>query len=196
MLVKPDPDRRRRSQRERTETTRAGLVRAARTLFAAHGYHGVSAERIVGLAGVTSGALYHHFRDKRALFLAAFEEVEAEVAERVRRAAAAGRTPWSRLERGVKEYLAACTDPDVRRLVLVDGPSVLGWEVWREADARYHLRALAAALASAMRAGLISRRPPLPLARILLGALTEAGLSAGGSSDSAVLWLLGRMRDG
>jgi AcrR family transcriptional regulator len=191
------PRRQRRTQRERSGATRAALVDAATPLFAERGYHGTPAELVVGRAGVTSGALYHHFGDKRGLFRAAFEAVEHRLAARVGAAAASGDGPWERLERGVEEYLRACLEPEVRRMVLLDGPSVLGWEQWHTVDAAHHLRPLAAALAACMRAGLLERRPALPLARVLLGALTEAGLAevddAEGAHDTT-LWLLRRLR--
>lgn len=199
MLVASQGQARRRTQRERSDLTRAALVAAARSLFAASGYHATPAEEVVRHADVTSGALYHHFADKRGLFRAAFDAVELTLAERVRTAALAGSDSWERLELGVGEYLHACSEPDVRQIVLVDGPSVLGWEEWREADARHHLRPLAAALASAMRAGLMERRPPLPLARVLLGALTEAGLAADAERDQTervTFWLLRRLKEG
>jgi AcrR family transcriptional regulator len=194
MLVRPA----RRTQQQRTDATRAALVAAAVELFAELGFHAVPAEAIVRRAGVTSGALYHHFRDKRDLFRAAFDEAEASLARRVTSKARRGKDPWDRLERGVTEYLRACREPAVRSIVLRDGPSVLGWEEWHEADAAYHLRPLAAALASAMRAGLIPRRPAEPLAHVLLGSLTEAGLLVGREGESvrqAVMWLLRRLRN-
>jgi AcrR family transcriptional regulator len=186
----------RRSQRERSETTRTALTAAARELFAEHGYQSTPAGLVAQRAGVTSGALYHHFRDKRDLFRAALEAVERSLAERVSEAARRGHGPWERLERGVAEYLAACTEPQFRRIVLQDGPSVLGWEEWHAIDETYHLRPLAAALSASMRAGLLDSRRPEALARVLLGALTEAGLAA--ASDpaprEALLWLLRRLR--
>jgi AcrR family transcriptional regulator len=188
----------RRTQKQRSDTTRAALVGAARELFARQGFHATPAERVVRRAAVTSGALYHHFSGKRDLFRAAFDAVEAAVAARVRAAALGGAEPWDRLERGVAEYLRACREPEVRQIVLIDGPSVLGWDAWRAADAEHHLRPVAAALASAMRAGLMARRPALPLARLLMGALTEAGLAAAdeesGAAEEATLWLLRRLR--
>ncbi len=187
----------RRSQRERSDSTRAALTGAATALFAEHGFHGASAQQVVRRAGVTSGALYHHFGDKRGLFRAALEAVEQGLAERVAAAAGAGEDPWQRLELGVAEYLRACSEPEVRRIVLLDGPSVLGWEDWHAIDAAHHLRPLAAALAASMRAGLMERRPPVPLARVLLGALTEAGLAAADGPDGAreaAIWLLSRLR--
>jgi len=189
--------RQRRTQRERSDTTRAGLTAAATALFAERGFHGTPAELVVRRAGVTSGALYHHFADKRGLFRAAFEAVERQLAARVAGAARVGGDPWRRLELGVAEYLRACAEPEVRRIVLLDGPSVLGWEEWHAIDAAHHLRPLAAALVASMRAGLLDRRPPLPLARVLLGALTEAGLAASedtGEPLEAALWLLSRLR--
>jgi AcrR family transcriptional regulator len=187
----------RRSQRDRSEATRAALTAAAIPLFAERGYHGTPAELVVRRAGVTSGALYHHFRDKRGLLRAVLEAVERELARRVALAARAGSDPWARLELGVAEYLDACGEPEVRRIVLLDGPSVLGWDEWHAIDTAHHLRPLAAALAACMRAGLLERRPVRVLARVVLGALTEAGLAASddaaGARD-AVLWLLGRLR--
>ena len=187
----------RRTQRERSEATRSALVAAATALFAERGFHGTPAELVVGRAGVTSGALYHHFGDKRALFKSVLDAVEQRLAQRVASAARTGEDPWQRLELGVAEYLRACAEPEVRRIVLLDGPSVLGWEEWHAVDAGHHLRPLAAALAASMRAGQVDRRPPLPLARVLLGALTEAGLAAEEDAEGAqdaVRWLLTRLR--
>jgi AcrR family transcriptional regulator len=189
--------RQRRTQRERSDATRSALVDAATALFAERGFHGTPAELVVGRAGVTSGALYHHFGDKRGLFTSVLDAVERRLAARVASAAAAGDDPWQRLERGVAEYLSACAEPEVRRIVLLDGPSVIGWEEWHAIDAAHHLRPLAAALAAGMLAGQLDRRPPVPLARVLLGALTEAGLAAeDGAEDAhaAVRWLLARLR--
>jgi AcrR family transcriptional regulator len=186
----------RRSQRERAEATRAALTAAAQELFAEQGYHQVPAEAVVRLAGVTSGALYHHFRDKRDLFLAAVEAAEARLAARVAAAAAEGSDAWSGLRLGVEEYLRACAEPESARLLFLDAPSVLGAEEWRRIEATHHLRPLRAALAGAMRAGQLERRPPEPLARLLLAALADAGLASPEEQPalrSAVQWLLHRL---
>ena len=187
----------RRTQRQRSETSTKALLNAARESFGRNGFAGTSAEGLAKTAGLTSGALYHHYRDKRDLFRAVFHELERTLAERVAKSAMKGRDPWDRLERGIAEYLRACAEPEFRQIVLLDGPSVLGLEEWRVADEQYHLRPLAATLTSAMRAGQIERRPALPLARVLLGLLTEAGLSAGDDRArvaGAGLWVLRRMR--
>jgi AcrR family transcriptional regulator len=189
--------RQRRTQRQRSDATRAALVAAATELFAERGFHGTPAELVVGRAGVTSGALYHHFGDKRGLFRSVLDAVERRLADRVAAAARSGADPWQRLQLGVDEYLRACSEPEVRRIVLVDGPSVLGWEEWHAVDAAHHLRPLAAALAVSMRAGQLDRQPALPLARVLLGALTEAGLAAEEGAEGAhgaARWLLARLR--
>jgi AcrR family transcriptional regulator len=186
----------RRTQRERSDGTRSALVAAATELFAERGFHATPAELVVRRAGVTSGALYHHFGDKRGLFRASFTAVEERLADRVAAAARAGTDPWRRLELGVDEYLRSCAEAEVRQIVLLDGPSVLGWEEWHAIDAAHHLRPLAAALAASMRAGLLPRRPARSLARVLLGALTEAGLAAGedaAEAHEAVRWLLARL---
>ena len=121
---------------EQADRTRANLMCFARTLFAERGYAGTSTEEIVQQAGVTRGALYHHFRDKRDLFEAVFIEVQQEMRERIgvaSRSAAGG--PWDSFRAGFDVYLDHSMDPAVRRILLLDAPSVLGWERWREVDA-------------------------------------------------------------
>lgn len=121
---------------EQADRTRANLMQVARTLFAERGYAGTATEEIVQQAGVTRGALYHHFRDKRDLFEAVFIEVQQEMRERIgaaSRSAAGG--PWDSFRAGFDVYLDHSMDPTVRRILLLDAPSVLGWERWREIDA-------------------------------------------------------------
>ncbi|MBM4411177.1 MAG: TetR/AcrR family transcriptional regulator [Chloroflexi bacterium] len=121
---------------EQADRTRANLMQVARTLFAERGYAGSATEEIVQQAGVTRGALYHHFRDKRDLFEAVFVEVQQEMRERIGAASRnAGDEPWHRFRAGFDVYLDHSMDPTVRRILLLDAPSVLGWERWREIDA-------------------------------------------------------------
>ena len=193
MKTKPQ----RRTQGQRSESTKRLLEKVARSSFGRTGFAGTSAERLAESAGVTSGAVYHHYRDKRDLFRSVFHELERSLADRVLKSARSGRNPWERLELGIAEYLKACAEPEFRQIVLVDGPSVLGWEEWRAADEQYHLRPLAAALTNAMRSGQLEKRPALPLARVLLGVLTETGLTAAAdrpASQSATLWMLRRLK--
>lgn len=194
----------RRSQAERRAATRRALLDAGRALFADEGYAGVSLERLVGRAGVTRGALYHHFDDKRGLFRALVEEVEEELEAEVLAAARgvreAGGDVGGAFAAGFDAFLDACARPEVGRVLFVDGPSVLGWEVWHEIDACYALAQAEAGLRALMDAGLVEERPVGPLARLLHGASIEAGLYVASAEDKgrakeevgdAMGWLFG-----
>jgi AcrR family transcriptional regulator len=172
---------------ERSEATRAALVSAARPLLAQRGYAGVGTEEIVRAAGVTRGALYYQFRDKRELFAAVFEQLEAEVTQRTAEAAAASGTtdPLVALRVGADAWLDACTEPEVRRIVLLDGPAVLGWERWREVGMRYGLGLVEGALRGAVDAGRMAPQPVRALAHVLIGALDEAALYVATADDQA-----------
>jgi AcrR family transcriptional regulator len=168
---------------QRSEATRAKLVRVGRRLFARSGYADVPTEEIVRRAGVTRGALYHHFRDKRDLFAAVVEDVERDVMKRVAEAALAEEDPWERQRAAIGRYLDVCLEPDVQRIVLTDAPSVLGLAEWREIEAKYGLALVSAGLQSVIDAGYIPNQPVEPLAHLLLGALTEGGLLIGRAED-------------
>src|SRR5687768_9474667 len=161
---------------EQSELTRGALLEAARALFSERGYAGVSTEEIVQAAGVTRGALYHHFRDKQDLFTAVVEGVEQQILERVAAAAIAETDPWEQQRVAVGAFLDVCLDPAVQRIVLTDAPSVLGLTAWREIEARYGLALVRAGLQLVMEAGLIEQQPIEPLAHLLLGAMAEGGL--------------------
>jgi AcrR family transcriptional regulator len=159
------------------------LIAAARALFAERGYAAVGTEEIVQRAGVTRGALYHHFRGKEELFRAVLVQISAETTQRVARVALQQDDPWESLVAGVDEFLDACTNPEVQRIMLIDGPSVLGWEVWRAIDAEYGLGIVEAALQRAMDAGRLLPHPPSALAHVLLGALQEAAMVVARAED-------------
>lgn len=168
---------------EQSDATRAALVAAARSLFAQRGYAKVATEDIVRAAGVTRGALYHHFKDKRDLLAAVFEEVERELTQSIAKRALRGENPMKAMRAGARAFLDACTDPEVRQITLLDAPAVLGWEAWREVGARYGLGLVQASLEAAIEAGQISAQPPRPLAHLLMGALDEAALLVAESDD-------------
>jgi AcrR family transcriptional regulator len=173
-------------QADRSTATRARLVKAARELFAKRPYADVGTEEIVRRARVTRGALYHHFEDKRDLFRAVHEQMEAELVEAIGRqlAEAAGDDPVEALRTGVRTYLDACADPAFARITLVDAPAVLGWEEWRRIDEENALGLIVAGLEGGMAAGALRRQPVAPLARLMLGAMGEAGLVIANSADS------------
>lgn len=175
----------RRTQAERSATTRTALLAAARKLFATNGFGDVSTQEIVGVAGVTRGALYHQFDDKTDLFAAVYEEVEAELVGKV--AAALGERqpagPLDAMRTGARLFLDLCAAPDVQRIVLVDAPAVLGWDRWRAVGVKYGLGVIEAMLAAAIAAGEIPQQPLRPSAHVLLGALDEAALYVSRADD-------------
>lgn len=180
----PPPRRTKAAQRE---ATTAALIAAGRRLFAERGYAGVGTEEIVQQAGVTRGALYHHFRGgKEDLFQAVLVQVSAETARHVMQAARSTDDPWEALVRGVDAFLDASMTREVQQIMLVDGPSVLGWDVWRAADADYALGLLEQALQHAIDAGRIVPQPAKALAHVLLGALDEAAMVVARAEDPSV----------
>jgi AcrR family transcriptional regulator len=166
----------------RGDSTRSSLTSAARTLFAERGYAGVGTEEIVARAGVTRGALYHHFADKRDLFRAVHEELEQSLVEDI--GALEGiEDPWELIVTGVRAFLDACTDPAVIQISLLDAPAVLGWHEWREIDERYVLGLITFGLQNAMDNGVLPAQEVRPLAHLVLGAMTEAALVIANADD-------------
>jgi AcrR family transcriptional regulator len=178
MRGKDDMADNRRTQAERAAETRETLIAAARPLFAAHGFAEVALETIVRAAGVTRGALYHHFADKTELFAAVFERVEGEVAARMGEAiAAANETdPVEVMRLGAGFWLDACSDPEIQRIVLVDAPGVLGWTRWNEIGNRYNIGLVQGLLTNAVETGRIPAQPIEATALTMLGAMREATL--------------------
>ncbi len=175
----------RRTQAERSESTRAALLGAARRLFAERGYAGVGTEEIVREAGVTRGALYHHFAGKQDLLAAVYEQIETEVVEDVASRVGPRSGPLDALIAGAELFLDRCLDPEVQQIALLDAPAVLGWERWREIGARYGLGLISGLLEAGIAAGEIRRQPVDPLAHALLGALDEIAMLVARAEDPA-----------
>jgi AcrR family transcriptional regulator len=175
----------RRTQAERAAETREALIEAARPLFAAQGFADVALEAIVRAAGVTRGALYHHFADKTELFAAVFENVEGEVAARMGEAIAASNQtdPVDVLRLGANFWLDICSDPEVQRIVLVDAPAVLGWTRWTEIGDRYNTGMVRALLTNAVETGRIPPQPIEATVLTILGAMREATLYVARAED-------------
>jgi AcrR family transcriptional regulator len=170
---------------EQSDATRNTLLSVARELFTEHGYAATSTNEIADHAGVTRGALYHHFAAKEDLFRAVFEQLEAEVAEHVAREALAGADPLEQLRLGSRAFLDACLDPAVQRIVLLEGPGVLGWETWQGIEERYGYGLVATGVEAVIAAGLVDEQPVGPLAHVLFGALAQAGLMVARADDPA-----------
>lgn len=171
----------------RSEATRGALVLAGRRLFGERGFAAAPLDEVVRSAGVTKGALYHHFPSKEALFLAVFEDVEQELVRGVLAAAKGGADGRARLRTGVRAFVIACQDPTVQRIVLQDAPAVLGWDVWRAVDSCHFSALLQDGLAAAMTEQQRESRPVDLLTQVLRGALTEAAQLAGRSTDPDML---------
>lgn len=175
----------RRTQAERTAATRAQLLSAARKLFADKGFSEVSTQQIVADAGVTRGALYHQFADKADLFAAVYEQVEEELVADVVTAIAA-ENPAGTLEAmqtGARLFLDHCSAPGVAQIVLIDAPSVLGWERWREVGIRYGLGIIEGMLTQAVAEGVVPAQPLRATAHVLLSSLDEAALYISRAAD-------------
>jgi AcrR family transcriptional regulator len=172
-----------RTQVERSTATRAAIIAAARELFAARGWAGTSVDGVARRASVTKGALYHHFRDKTDLLRAVYEDQEQRSSERLVEVAGAHDDPLDLLRAGCRAFLTECLDPAFRRIALVEAPAALGWEEWREIDARYGFGLLKSAVGAAMDAGRLRPMALDPLAHLLLAALSEAALLLGQAED-------------
>jgi AcrR family transcriptional regulator len=164
------------------DATRTALVRAGRELFGEQGYGETSIDEVALRAGVTKGALYHHFQGKEDLFRAVFEQVQREVSDQAV-AEFLGPDSWEALLRGCALWVDAHLDPAVRRIVLQDGRAVLGWTEVRAIENRFGAVALRGALRKAMHAGDIERQPLRPLALLLIGALGEGCLYIAEAED-------------
>ena len=169
------------SQQDRRDATRGALLAAGRRLFAERGFADVPADEIVSAAGVTRGALHHHFGDKRGLFRAVFEQLEGEIVADLGRFVGEGADDL--VPRALAAFLDICERPDVRRIALTDAPAVLGWQTWREIEAEHGLGLLTAMLTDSPT---VSEATPAPvLAQLVLGSITEAALLIAHAEDRA-----------
>jgi AcrR family transcriptional regulator len=173
----------RRTQRDRSKTTRGELLAAARELFARDGFGATSLDAVVSSCAVTKGALYHHFDGKSDLFRAVFDEEQRRLADVVAAAYTRKADPWSGFLAGCRAFLGEALDPAVQQIVFLDAPGVLGWEVMRQIESDYGLTLLKDGLSRLIAAGRIRRRPVDPLAHLLFGSLTEAALFVARSTD-------------
>jgi AcrR family transcriptional regulator len=173
------------TQAERTEATRGKLIATGRALFAKNGFAATSTEDILGASGVSRGAMYHHFSSKTELFQAVFEAVEDDLTNDILvTATASGETdPMRILEAGFDAFLDQCRNPEVQRIVMLEGPTVLGWDTWHELDERYAFGTIKFVLASAAESGRIEPDAVDPLSHLLLGAIMQAGMVVARADD-------------
>ena len=164
-----------RTQAERSRATIGELIEVARARFSAHGYADTSIEDIVRAAGVTRGALYHHFESKTEVFRAVVESEQQALTRSIVKGSASHNGAWRRFRAGCRLFLEACLDPSVRRILLLDGPAVLGWEVIREIEARHTLALLRDGLRAVAEEEQLAGRDIDMLAHLLFATLAEGG---------------------
>lgn len=175
----PDPPDQPSARAEQVRQTQAALVAAGRRLFGRHGFAATSVDDLARDAQVTTGALYHHFQNKTALFETVFVEVHTELLEASARAADGASSDLDSLARGFEAYLDAVTEPDVQRILITDGPAVLGLARFAEMDEPF------TTIVAAMRAvGTLPVADPETVTRMLLGALTRGGMLIARSADA------------
>ena len=171
---------------ERALATRTALLAAARDLFAADGFAATSTETILAATGVTRGALYHHFADKQALFAAVCESLHAEAEQVIEVNADAAPNAFDALVAGCLSFLDFMIRPEIRRILILDAPSVLGWEAWNEMDRRHGFGLLIEGVQAAVAAGELEG-DPLAIAVMINGALNYGVVWAGQSDDPEAL---------
>ena len=166
-------------------STKRALVEVATALFTEHGYASTSLDAIVAGADVTKGALYHHFSGKQALFEAVFEGVETASATQVRQAMKSVRDPWEQALAGLREFLAVVQEPTYRRIVIQEGPAVLGYERFREQGERSAYAVVHDIVGSVLRSGghRLDEDMLTTFTRIFFGALSSAGESVANAED-------------
>lgn len=175
----------RRSQEDRSRATRAALEQAGRRLFTERGFAGTSAEELVTEAGVTRGALHHHYGDKRGLFLAVLEQIEVEITAEIENAIAAvdSEDVMAGMAVGLALFLEICQRPAMLRIALTDAPAVLGWQAWREFESAHGLGLITRQLERARAAGLIADAPIPVLAQLVVSVISEASLIVAHAED-------------
>jgi AcrR family transcriptional regulator len=164
--------------------TRGQLIEVATGLFADRGYEGTSIEAVLAAAGVSRGALYHHFASKEALFRAVLEAVSDRVTAEVTEAVRDCTDPVDAMRTGAMAWIDLAGDPVIQRVMLVDAPSVLGWEQWRAMDEGRTVGAMRAMLQAVSDSGRLPQELVAPFSHMILAALDEAAMVVARAPDS------------
>lgn len=164
-----------RSKEESYETINQ-LKKIARKHFTEHGYASTVLDEIVKEANLTRGAVYHHFGSKKGLFLAVLESIQREVADKVESEAAQSEDVWDQLILGCRAFVTAALEEKNKRIMLIDGPAVLGWETWRGMDKQGSMQLLHEQLQMMQNQGYFESISIDAVTHILSGALNESAL--------------------
>lgn len=186
------------TQKARSDSARAALLKAGRKLFGKSGFLSTSVNEVAAAAGMSKSGLLHHFSSKAALFEAVFEEEEKRLVAQVATEAADAPGAKARMKRGARALLDALNDPVSRQITLIDGPAVLGWTQWRKIEAAYGIALIQTTLEEAQAEGSISSLPGAAFSRMFLSALHEGAFSIieDKSQRPAVEAMLDQMIDG
>lgn len=166
-------------------STKRALVDVAEELFTENGYAATSLDAIVAGAQVTKGALYHHFSGKQALFEAVFERVETHAAKAIHDSLKGHKDPWEKALAGLRAFLGVVREPTYRRVVIQEGPAVLGYARYREQEERSTFANVVEIVSSVLKAGAwdLDQEMLQTFARIFFGAMSSAGESVSGAED-------------
>ncbi len=177
------PIKKRISNEQRSQQTSALLISIAKNFFSTRGYSDTSLEEIVRKAGMTRGALYHHFEGKKGIFFAVFENALSEIANRIIEVDESKRPIWERFNACAYTFFESCLDSDLQRIVHIDAPAVLGWDVWRRMDEEKTLDILRSHLKELHDKKIIKSLPVEPLTHVISGAINESAFWVAGSGD-------------
>lgn len=180
VLRKVSPTTRRQ---EYSASTKRALIEVATSLFTEQGYAGTSLDEIVGGARVTKGALYHHFSGKQALFESVFENVEDDAARAIRKAIKGHKDPWEKAIAGLRAFLAVCQTPEYRRVVIQEGPAVLGYERFREQEERSTFGIVQDIVAAVLTSYDLEPSMVETFSRVFFGAMSAAGSAVTSAED-------------
>lgn len=166
-------------------STKRALVEVATVQFSEHGYGGTSLDAIVAGAQVTKGALYHHFSGKQAVFEAVFAAVEDDAAQQIKAALRGPKDPWERALAGLRAFLTVVQEPAYQRVVIQDGPAILGYERFREQEERSAYGIVQDIVGSVLEASTYELDEPMKqtFSRIFFGAMSAAGESVSSAED-------------
>jgi len=171
-------------RQEYSASTRKALVEVATDLFTERGYAGTSLDEIVAGARVTKGALYHHFSGKQALFESVFERVEEDASKTINRAVRDARDPWEKAVAGLRSFLDVVQQDDYRRIVIQEGPAVLGYERYREQEERSTFGIVQEIVSGVLEAYALEHSMVETFSRVFFGAMSAAGAAVSSAEDA------------
>jgi AcrR family transcriptional regulator len=171
-------------RQEYSSSTRRALLKSAADLFAERGYAGTSLDEVVSAARVTKGALYHHFQGKLALFQAVFDHIEGTAVKQITADVRREKDPWDKALTAVASFLQVCQQPEYRRIVMQEGPVVLGFDRWRESEERSTYGLVHEMVRRVLRQYDVEGRLLETFTRVFYGAMSSAGIAVSDAEDA------------